>query len=919
MRQTILHRLAQAHASHPYRMLLIVLAVTLLSGWSAGNLTMTTRWSDLLPEKDIRTMEFNKILDEFVSATGLIVVLQGEEKLMKQCAEELADKITAAVDSSRDSREGVRHRRLVRRVDIKVNVDFLRRHGLMLIKREDLVNLAEVFTDPDLLPLITHLNNSLEKEYVGRSESLSTREKEDQAVMMLDGIADFLHLLQRYQMGETISAGEEEHVVDKLLYGEPYLLSYDKRALVLNVVPNFTLMDTDLMVSGTDRIQEIVDQTLLSYPGLVAGLTGMIAVGRDEMVYSQQSLGVTSLIAFVAILVLLILSFRMWIAPVLAGINLIVGIVWASGLVALLVGQLNIMTSMFAVILLGLGIDFSIHILSGFTEYRAKGLSIADAMYNTFFKIGRGVVTGGVTTAVAFLAMMISSSRGMKEMGVVTGSGLLAILACTLLFMPSLLVLRERRRSERADAKDLSFRFLGRFAAGLGRRPFFTLPAVSLITLLLLFSALRIEFDQNYMNIEPKGLVSIALQDTIMEKFDLSMDYGLVLAESASRSGELARQYRDLGTVASVEDISLYLPSLDEQAKRRPLVASIRSRMASRRVSPRLTAREARPLAEQLERLEMNIIEMQDLAYLGGQDKVHSKCAELVGDPEAGIRVHLIGDLANTIRDDPKKSAERLSRYQYNAAVYFQSKVLQMSDTTTIRLTDLPQTILDRYSNDRRDQFLVTVFPAGHIWQDADFLRRFSEDLSRVSERATGMPPVFRALIEIIGRDGRNAALLTLVVMFFVLWLDFRRPVYALLAMVPLGVGVFWMVGLMHVLGLKLTVMNVMGIPLIIGIGIDDGVHVIHRWISEGRTGLALVFSSTGKAILLTSLTTMLGFGSLIFSVWRGFGQLGSALVIGVAACFLTTTLFLPGFLGILQKRLPGNGKKPLGSADQKE
>jgi hypothetical protein len=226
-----------------------------------------------------------------------------------------------------------------------------------------------------------------------------------------------------------------------------------------------------------------------------------------------------------------------------------------------------------------------------------------------------------------------------------------------------------------------------------------------------------------------------------------------------------------------------------------------------------------------------------------------------------------------------------------------------MVATDPIRLEDLPDSILDRYGNATRDKFLVTVFPAGHIWQDKTFLDRFVEDLEKVSDRATGMPPVFNALVEIIGRDGRNAVLLTLVIVFVLLIIDFRSPRLALMAMIPLACGIFWMVGLMHIVGMQLTVMNVMGLPLIVGIGIDDGVHIVHRWKHEGKGKIGLVFSSTGKAILLTSLTTMLAFGSLIFSIWRGFGHLGGALFLGVGACFLTTVLGLSGLIGLTERK----------------
>ena len=158
------------------------------------------------------------------------------------------------------------------------------------------------------------------------------------------------------------------------------------------------------------------------------------------------------------------------------------------------------------------------------------------------------------------------------------------------------------------------------------------------------------------------------------------------------------------------------------------------------------------------------------------------------------------------------------------------------------------------------------------------------------------------AWLQIAGRDGRNAILLTLVIVFLLLWADFRKPRYAFLAMIPLALGVFWMVGLMRLFGMMLNFMTLMGFPLIIGIGIDDGVHLLHRYWYEGMNKAPIVLKSTGKAILLTSLTTIAGFGSLMLGTFRGFVSLGMLLAIGVAACFLTTVLFLPAIIGLVQR-----------------
>jgi len=949
MREKILKKLANWHVSHPWRMLLVIVLITVILAALAGQMEIKMRWTDLLPSGDKRSEEFNKIIDEFVTSSSLVVVVQGEEERIKEFADILAPKIFEATDTSKDESlqkkidklnkkieelklktnkeseidklqseiktlQAQMNKKLYQRVDYKTEIDFLKNHGLMLVKEDNLKDMKDVFIDPNLTGLLFNINNSMEKEYVGQEESISTREKEDGAVGFLDGIQNLILLMQKASSGEDISEAEVQAAADKFLFGEPYILSYDKKALLLNAIPNFSLMDQGLIVIAADAVQAIVDDLLKDFPDVEAGLTGLIATERDENVYATRSLGNSTAIAVIVILILLMISFRMWVAPIFAVINLLVGLIWAVGITYLVVGHLNLMTVMMFIILLGLGIDFSIHLISGFTEWRAAGDSIATAMKKTFLKSGKGIVTGAVTTAFAFMALLISHSRGMKEMGLVIGTSLLAVLLTTMLFLPVLLVLRERRIDRKREKKakkivrqDISFRFLGRACEWLKKHYVFTILASVVISGFLIWSALKIRFDHNYWNMEPKGLKSIALIDTVLEKFDSSMDYALLLADDIDESRELSKQFRDLGSVALTDDISLYLPSQEQQQKRIPHINEIRERMQSASIKDRIIQGEFPVFIREIERLEMNIMEMQDMAFIGGQDKVDNKCKEIVGDPEKSNSQNIIQDLLHVLNANEKNAEEGLSRFQKFFAPYFQASAIAMSSTDSIRLDELPVTVLDRYSNKTRDQFLITVYPAANLWQDARLLDRFVDDLDRVSDKATGVPPVFRALISVIGRDGRNAALLTLLVVFLLLCLDFFNPRHALMAMIPLALGVFWMVGLMYLVGMKLTMMNVMCLPIIIGIGIDDGVHIMHRWRNEGNSKIRTVFSSTGKAIFLTSLTTMLAFGSMVFSVFRGFGSFGGAMFLGVGACFLTTVIILPGIFGLIDRR---NSKK---------
>ena len=905
MREKILRALARLHAQHPWKMLLLVLAITIILGAFATQLEQSMRWSDLLPSKSEKTIQYNKVINEFVTATNIIIVVEGEEETIKAYTEVVVPQIKLATDP-KDGRP------YIKRIDYKQDIDFIREHGLMLVKADNLQNMKELYQNPNLVPLLTNLNNSFEKEYVGREESISTREKEDNTIIILDSISHLISIMQDYSSGKIHSPEEAQKAVDKLILGEPYLLSYDKQALIINAIPNFSMTDMDKMISGTDTIQEIVDKVKKDFPEVKAGLTGMIPLGRDEMVYGQQSMGYTSIIAFIAILILLILSFRMWAAPLFAILNLTVGLIWAIGLAAILVKSLNIMTSMVTVILIGLGIDFSIHIISIFTESRSIGKPINKSIEDTFLKSGKGILTGGLTTCGAFFALIISSSRGMKEVGIVSSVGLLAILIVTFLFLPSLLVLRERRLEKKLAEgriknkpvyKDISLRAFGKGCSWLSGNYTVTIICVVLITIFLLASASRISFDHNYMNMEPEGLTSITLQDTILDKFDLSMDYALILADSVEESREMTKALKNIKSAAIIDDISIYFPSLEEQRKRIPHIQEINQSISSAVIANDILDSELNQVISELDRLEMNIMEIQDMAYMGGQDKVDRKCSEIVGNPDDPQSLSIIAQFIDSLENNRLSGLKGLKEFQKHAAPYFKESVLKMTSTENIVLDDLPASVLDRYANRDRTQFLLTVFPAENIWTDVNFLQRFTSDLDRVSNKATGMPPVMQELIRVIGNDGKNAALLTVFVVFLLLWLDFRSFKYAIIAMIPLVAGVIWMVGLMHLVSMQLTVVNVMGLPMIIGIGIDYGVHIVHRWHIEGSKKVNQIFASTGKAIFLTSITTMLAFGSLIFSIWRGFGSLGAAMFIGVGACFLSTVIILPGIIGFTERK----------------
>jgi hopanoid biosynthesis associated RND transporter like protein HpnN len=908
VRDKLLRKWARFSAAHPWRILIglfLVAAVCLVSVaylYATGKFTMDMSWSDMLPANDPMAEEFDRILKEFRSASNTIVVVQGKEKEIKNFADEIAPQIEKLTEYVED-------------VYYKIDKDFFARHGFMLLKEKDLEKTYDMFTDLNLIPLLESINDDFEEEYIGDEEALSTKEKEDEAVMALDGFQYWISTMDKF-ISNPEKADEElaEKAVDRFVYGDPYFISQDKRILLMTVKPTFNEMDVEKDVASTDSIRAILNRNLENYPDVKAGLTGSIPLQRDEMYYTQRDMTLGFILALILVTLLFILTFRMLSIPILAGINLILAIIITVGLVAIYPGRLNLMTAMFGVILIGLGIDYSIHIISLYSERREIGEDAPTAMEEALSRSGGGIITGALTTAAAFFTLTVSVTRGIKEMGVVLGMGIICAMVVTMIGLPAFLSAMERfsaRFLKRSfKPKHIEFTVLGKFGKSVSRHPFsYLLIGLALTGFFFYQYKYRLKFDYNMLNIEPKGLPTVMLQDTIVDAFDLSLDYAMVTASTIEESYALAEKAKKMPSFSMVENIGDYCPPMEKQRKRLVYINKIRNLLDDNRKSLPVSSANLQNLIEQLGRLDMNIYELSQLAFLGGQDKVDKKCKTIIGDPESENPESIILNLVDKIKENPVKAIIGLNKFQKFFKPLLREKVYNMANPRFLSLDNIPYNIKSRYVNDEEDLFLVNIYPREHIW-NFENMRRFSKQVELVSKKATGLPLVFLRLIDLIGRDGKRATVLTLFIVVLLLWLDFRSLKLALLGIIPLIAGGLWMLGLLSTFGMMLTVVNVIGIPMIVGIGIDDGVHILHRYRVEGFNRTSRVLMSTGKAVLLTSLTTMAGFGSLMISKYRGFIGLGALLVFGVGACFITTVLFMPSIINIAERIIKKRNSK---------
>ena len=888
MRKKFLHLIARWSVTRTWWMTVGILVLTLFFGYRASTLQMRTGFDSLLPGDNPRTAEFNRILEEFENESNIMLLAKGNEDSLKAYARGVKP-LLEDFD------------KWVANVHIQIPEDFYRRNALKLLPPDQLDNFGSMFYDPNLVPFLHNLNNSFEGEYQRNDEALQSRRDELDAVRFLDGLEMFVDLQSAVMNGEVIEDVGQK-AVDAITFGETFMLSPNKDMILIFIEPTFNMMiEPAELQESVDGIEKIIKEASTQY-GVTAGLTGSIVLGRDEYKAFTSDSWTVSILALIGIFILFVISFRMWVSPLLAILTVIMGVTWAMGFSSFLVEYLSMMTAMMSVILIGLGIDFSVHIISGYTEKRNQGLDVQISMQETLLRFGPGIMTGGITTGLAFLTLMISETVGMQEMGLMAGVGIIFTMLATIIILPTMLVIRERllkNFNKSLPPKDVSYPFLGRIAEFTAKYRWIMGIFFLLITGFLFNRGVNMSVDYNYLNMEPVGLESIKLQEELIEAFDLSSDFVMFTTDNLDDARELTRQAREMETTGWVESISDYLPDSDGLEEQYRFLQDLRRNLENREIRKQMSSHDMNMYRKEMERLEANIIELQDLAFLGGQDKVYDKAIKLVGEAGDSLDRGNITQFINAL--DTGLTKIELTYFQQQFSKAFKSTIIEMANTEPLTLDNLPSEIKNRFTGKSGNIFIINVYPEKNIWEDSRFLYRFTDEATELSEKATGLPPIFVELMDIMSKDGKKATYLAIIAVFLVLLLDFRSLKYALVGMVPLIFGAIWMTGLMEISGLKFTMMNILAVPLIIGIGIDDGVHILHRWKIEKN--LDIVYRSTGKAILLTSLTTMLGFGSLWFATYRGLGSMGIALFIGVGTCFLATLFIIPAILGLQNKQ----------------
>ncbi|MCG8586102.1 MAG: MMPL family transporter, partial [Pirellulales bacterium] len=409
----------------------------------------------------------------------------------------------------------------------------------------------------------------------------------------------------------------------------------------------------------------------------------------------------------------------------------------------------------------------------------------------------------------------------------------------------------------------------------LTRRPKLSLAVGLVITIGLGLGTPLLWFDHNLLNLQAEGLESVRWEQKLIHESDQSVWYAVSLASSREELLERKQAFQQLPSVERVEEIASWLPQVD--GGNTGVIRELGRQLSSLPDEPdRIPVASPAQLFQAIAQCERVV------AGVGSMPEVAAKLQRL--------RTQL-ATLSGA------EYYQRITWLQQSTAEDLLKRLRLLGSAaapTPPSFDDLPEGLVTRFVG-QNGKHLIKVYGRGNIW-DMDALASFVRDVRNVDAEATGKPLQTYEASRQMQRSYVDAAIYSLIAVVVVLLIDFRDPRLVLLAAVPLALGTVQLFGLLGLLGIPLNAANLIVLPLILGIGIDDGVHVVHDYRRQAR-GKYQLSRSTASAVMMTSLTTIVGFGSLMIASHRGLESLGRVLTLGVTCCLFSSLIVLPALL----------------------
>lgn len=675
-----------------------------------------------------------------------------------------------------------------------------------------------------------------------------------------------------------------------------------------HVIALFPVIDGDeanQVAPVVEKIRAARDEVKKANPGskVEASVTGVPALATDEHEVVKKDLIITSILSMLGIAGSLYFAFRSVRQASVSFLPIGFGTAVTWGLAYVVFGQLNLITASFTSVLLGLG-DFGVHIQARYAELLRGGADRKAAIETALVKAGPGLLVGTVVTAAAFLTTTVTEFTAFAQLGLLTCLGLFVMLVGTyLLVAPMIIMLLGKGTKVAPEMPGM------RAVSGFIRRfPKALVGGSVVVTIVFVCLLGGVTFNGRYFDLLPahaesaKGLIAIE-KDRVLTPIVAN-----VSADSIEEARDVAAKLRELDSVASVESPSDLMPPLDADsiaALKRTLTLFDAPLELDKLGSESISYEQVKPkLNALMDAFDEIAFAMKD----GGRD---TKAVDEVKDAIRALRKDL-----ESLPDGAKAP---LTKINHEAAALLTAQLGEggvlrraldtaraVADRGHYLPSDLPALWARRFVSKDGTKVALFVHPKDDIW-DQKISERFAAQVNGVTPKASGLALTLSEHPKMIVEGFRNATLLAAGLVLVILFVSFRNLRDMAVAAVPLVMGAIWMLGSMGPLHVAFNHANMVVLPLLLGLGVDSGVHLMVRYKQSaadhgGVANVDEIMTSTGGGVFIASLTTIFGFAVMIIADYGGMVKLGVIMTVGMTATLVLTLLIIPAILILLKR-----------------
>ena len=640
---------------------------------------------------------------------------------------------------------------------------------------------------------------------------------------------------------------------------------------ILTIQPKLDYADLQPGGRAAAAIRDAVKSLSLTPDrGVRVRLTGPVALADEEFATiadGAEANGAMTALAVIAILWLALRRPRLIVAVL---VNLVAGLALTAAVGLWMVGALNLISVAFAVLFVGLGVDFGIQFSVRYRDARHRGRDVARTLRNAAAGVGGPLLLAAASTAAGFYSFLPTAYRGLSELGLIAGTGMMIAFATSITLLPALIAALKPQ-----DEPDpIGFAALAPLDRFLARWRFWIVGATLTATLLGAPLLFELRFDFNPLNLRSASAKSVSTLLDLMRNPRTSPNTIDVLTPDLAKASALAAKIAEKPEIAEARTLQSFVPT--EQDDKLAIIQDagffLRNTLNPRSVERAPTDAEDAAAVKTTARDLINSIGEASGAAADDARRLSRLLTNLADGPPEPRRI---------VRDALVKPLQ--------VAL---DEVRDLLDAAPVAIESLPQSLVrDWVAPDGRAR--IEVAPNGDSNDNAT-MRRFADAVLEVAPEATGAPIfVLEAAKTIVGAFWQ-AGLWSIVSIALLLFVALRRPADVALTLAPLMVAIIATLEICVLIGLKLNFANIIALPLLLGVGVAFKIYYVMAWRAGETNFLQL---SLTRAVFFSALATATAFGSLWLSHHPGTSSMGELMALALATTLAAALLFQPALL----------------------